>query len=214
MCSVGDTLKVEWSRHMNREYTYTICMSICPCCPIHTWNSQCPRCVYNCGGPTIWGSYCGRLKASTRSKCYIHEYKQRRGDADMSRRLGFIPPEFASNIEHIKKAWCSKKCKQSIISYPSYSRYVHVLANHLSWKWRRRSKGSGRAIQSPCFPLFLTFSSVNWKHHVGECVCVNKCDKNSWVSVVYHFQSLVAKYIRMYKLWNKTYAISVILHII
>lgn len=206
--------KVEWSRHMNREYIYTICMSVCPCCPIHTWNSQCPRCVYNSVGPTIWGSYCGRLKASTRSKCYIHDYKQRRrGCWYVPVARFFIPPEVASNIEHIKKAWCSNKCKQSrIISYPSYSCYIHVLANHLSWKWWHRRKGSARAIQSPCFPLFLT--SVNWKHHVGECVCINKCDKDSWVSFVYHFHSLVAKYICMYKLWNKTYAISVILHII
>lgn len=113
--------KVEWSRHMNREYTYTICMSVCPCCPIHTWNSQCPRCVYNSVGPTIWGSYCGRLKASTRSKCYIHDYKQRRrGCWYVPVARFFIPPEVASNIEHIKKAWCSKKCKQSknhIISF-------------------------------------------------------------------------------------------------
>ena len=71
--------------------------------------------TYNMG-ELLW-----KTQSKSRSKCYIHDYKQRRGDADMSRRLGFIPPEFASNIEHIKKAWCSKKCKQSIISYPSYS---------------------------------------------------------------------------------------------
>lgn len=191
-------------------------MSVCLCCPIQTWNSQCPSWVYNSGGPTIWGSYCGRLKASTRSKCYIHDYKQRRGDADIVPEARFfIPPEFASNIDHRKKAWCSKKCKQSKnhIRPFFYSCYVHVLANHLSWKWWHRSKGSGRAIQSPCFPLFLPFSSVNWKH-VGGCVCISKSDKNSWVSFVCHFHSLVAKYICMYKLWNKTYAISVILHII
>lgn len=140
-----------------REYTYTICMSVCPCCPIHTWNSQCPRCAIlldlQYEGVTVEDS-----KQVQGQNAISMTISKGGGDADMSVARFFIPPEVASNIEHIKRHGVLRSANnQRIISYPSYSCYIHVLANHLSWKWWHRSKGSARAIQSPCFPSSLPF---------------------------------------------------------